>query len=76
MAMIILNIVIDIIQTDTTMVLGWDEWFSRFDIFAAVIFTTEYGLRVWSCVANEAYRDGGPLWGRSGQPWVLRVPEP
>ena len=64
MAMIILNILIDIIQTDSTIMLGWNGWFSKFDVFAAVIFSAEYGLRVWSCVSIEAYREGGPLWGR------------
>lgn len=36
--------------------------FIDFEIFSVVIFTIEYGLRVWSCIENPHYKH--PFWGR------------
>ncbi len=36
--------------------------FIDFEIFSVLIFTIEYGLRVWSCIENPNYKH--PFWGR------------
>ncbi|GAB3177843.1 ion transporter [Telluribacter humicola] len=39
-----------------------DAFFKEFETFSVLVFTVEYGLRVWSCVENKKYHH--PLWGR------------
>ncbi len=41
---------------------AWAQVFIDFEIFSVIVFTIEYGLRVWACVESPQYTD--PLWGR------------
>lgn len=38
------------------------RFFIDFEIFSVIVFTIEYGLRVWACVESVEYQD--PVWGR------------
>jgi len=38
------------------------QLFIDFEIFSVLVFTIEYGLRVWACVESPDYQD--PVWGR------------
>ena len=40
----------------------WAQIFVDFEIFSVIVFTIEYGLRVWASVESPEYSD--PLWGR------------
>lgn len=41
---------------------AWSQFFIDFEIFSVVVFTIEYGLRVWASVESPEY--GDPLGGR------------
>lgn len=41
---------------------AWAQIFIDFEIFSVIVFTLEYGLRVWASVESPEYSD--PLWGR------------
>lgn len=38
------------------------QLFIDFEIFSVLVFTIEYGLRVWACVESAEYSE--PFWGR------------
>jgi len=48
--------------------------FIDFEIFSVLIFTIEYGLRVWSCIENPNYKHpfgaGSNSFFRPGRWWI------
>ena len=60
--LIILNIIVVILETVNGLYLEFTTFFSLFDLFTVIVFSTEYLLRVWCCVKNPAY--SSPLRGR------------
>ena len=53
MLLILVVIVVDVLQTVDSLLATWDGAFAAVDTFACVVFTCEYALRLWSCVASE-----------------------
>ena len=61
-SMILLNVFVVILETVHSLYLAYRMFFQLFDFFTVIIFTTEYGLRIWCCVKNPLYSD--PVRGR------------
>ena len=62
-SLIILNIIAIILETIKSLSFQFFHFFKIFEIFSVIIFTIEYGLRVWSCVTNSKYKH--PIIGRA-----------
>ena len=60
--LILLNIAVVILETVNGLYLEFAMFFSLFDLFVVIVFSTEYILRVWCCVKNPLY--ASPLQGR------------
>jgi voltage-gated potassium channel len=60
--LILLNILVVILETVNSLYLEYSTFFSLFDLFTVVVFSTEYVLRIWCCVKNPWYSD--PIHGR------------
>jgi voltage-gated potassium channel len=60
--LIILNVAVVILETVNGLYLEFTTFFSLFDLFTVIVFSTEYILRVWCCVKNPLY--ASPLRGR------------
>jgi voltage-gated potassium channel len=60
--LIILNVIVVILETVNGLYLEFTTFFSLFDLFTVIVFSTEYLLRVWCCVKNPAY--SSPFRGR------------
>jgi len=61
-AMILLNVLVVILETENTVYAAYSGFFHFFDLFTVIIFTIEYLLRVWCCVRNPLY--SSPVKGR------------
>ena len=61
-ALITLNVVAVIFETEKSLFDSYEVYFLYFELFSISIFSVEYLLRLWSCVSAEAYRD--PITGR------------
>lgn len=60
--LIILNILAIILESVTSISTGYSVFFRNIEIFSVAVFTIEYVLRVWTCVANERFKH--PITGR------------
>lgn len=60
--LILLNVLMVILETVTPLYERYYLFFHLFDFFTAIVFTTEYALRVWCCVQNPEF--SSPLRGR------------
>jgi voltage-gated potassium channel len=60
--MILLNVIVVILETKHEFFIEHASFFHAFDFFTVIIFTVEYGLRVWVCVRNPLY--SSPVNGR------------
>ncbi len=60
-ALIILNVIVAILDTVKELH-QFAELFYWIELISLVIFTVEYGLRVWTCTVDKKY--GAPLMGR------------
>lgn len=59
---ITLNTVAIILHTVPRIGKKYDELFLDFELFSVIVFSIEYGLRMWSCVENPAFKH--PIKGR------------
>ncbi|MCH9699303.1 MAG: cyclic nucleotide-gated ion channel/potassium channel family protein [Gammaproteobacteria bacterium] len=64
MTLIVLNILAVILGSVQNLVALNQYWLSVFTIFSVVLFTIEYGLRLWSCVEHPSGNYSSPLAGR------------
>ena len=62
--LILVTIFVDIVQSDPNLLNNWDEAFRLIDKVACIIFTVEYILRLWSCVAADEHSRLKPLTAR------------
>ena len=60
--LISLNVVAFAFETVYSISIPYKSHFNNFEIFSTVIFTVEYGLRLWSCTLARGYRH--PIFGR------------
>jgi len=57
-----LNVVAIILETEKNFFGEYESFFRYFEIISVLIFSAEYLLRLWSCVADEKYQH--PFFGR------------
>jgi len=62
MLLIALNVLAVILETVASLAVPYHLYFKVFEIISVVIFTIEYGLRLWSCTTDPNYRH--PIMGR------------
>lgn len=62
MILISTNVLASALQTESTLEMRYQGFFRTFDDISLIIFSVEYFLRMWSCVADPRYRD--PVFGR------------
>jgi len=62
MTLIALNVVAVILETVESLSAQYERLFHMFEIFSVVLFTIEYGLRVWTCNCDERF--ARPIQGR------------
>ncbi|MEL6492867.1 MAG: ion transporter [Cyanobacteria bacterium J06621_3] len=60
--LISLNVVAFAFETVSSVSIPYKSYFNNFETFSAVIFTVEYGLRLWTCTLERGFRHF--LWGR------------
>ncbi len=60
--LIVLDISSLILETSQPFDRSYHWLFRSIAIFSTIIFTVEYGLRLWSCTVERQYRH--PFWGR------------
>jgi len=60
--LILLNVVAVLLATDKQMAINYEMVFSGLEWVSVIVFTIEYGLRVWTCVESDKYNH--PLWSR------------
>ena len=61
-SLISLNVVAFAFETVYSISIPYKSYFNKFETFSAVVFTVEYGLRLWTCTIQPQFRH--PLWGR------------
>jgi len=61
-ALILLNVIVVILETKHEFFIEHASFFHAFDLITVIVFTVEYGLRVWVCVRNPLY--SSPVKGR------------
>lgn len=62
--LIMLNLAAVILESVPELRQNWHPQFHYFEIFSIIIFSIEYGLRVWCSVDNPRYDAHGPLRAR------------
>lgn len=50
MLLVLTNVLAFMLETVPSIEAAYGEWLWRFEVFSVVVFTIEYGLRLWSCV--------------------------
>src|SRR5262245_16202105 len=60
--LIVVNVLTVILETVRGLDEEYHAGFHAIEVFSSVIFSLEYGLRLWSCTSVEKYRS--PLLGR------------
>ena len=63
MALIALNVLAVLLESMPELHRAYAAWFGAFETLSVLIFTVEYGLRVWSSIDNPA-RGDHPVFGR------------
>lgn len=61
-ALIVVNVAVAILDTVEELRVHFELLFYRIEAISLVIFTVEYGLRLWTCTADQKYHS--PLKGR------------
>lgn len=56
------NVIAVILETEDSIYMNFNSFFVVFEIVSVIIFSIEYVLRIWSCVADEKY--SGSVKGR------------
>jgi voltage-gated potassium channel len=56
------NVLASVLETDVELARAAPRFFRWFEWISVMIFTAEYGLRLWSCVLDPRY--AGPVRGR------------
>jgi voltage-gated potassium channel len=62
--MILANVGAIILQSIPAIDAAWHPWFGIFEVISIAVFTTEYGLRVWSSIESERAGQRGALAAR------------
>ena len=62
--LISLNVVAVVFESMPDVYAAYGHWFDAFEVFSVIVFTVEYGLRVWSAVESRNPRYKAPVRGR------------
>ena len=62
LTLIALNVVMVILETVPELAGEYGVFFNTFEAVSVLVFTVEYALRIWTCVASPHFTR--PLWGR------------
>lgn len=62
--LVIANVAAIVLGTLPDLAPAWRQAFDALEIVAVVVFTIEYGLRIWVAVEDGRRRFHHPLWGR------------
>ena len=62
--LIVANVVALILDSDAAISARFHPWFWIFEWVSVLLFTVEYGARVWAAVERDDRRYATPLWGR------------
>jgi len=62
--LISMNVVAVVFESMPEVYATYGPWFDAFEVFSVVVFTVEYGLRVWSAVESRNPRYKMPIRGR------------
>jgi voltage-gated potassium channel len=60
--LILFNVILIVVGSISEVEKRYGEWLLAFEIFSLSVFTTEYILRIWSCIENPKFSD--PVIGR------------
>lgn len=60
--LIVLNIIALVLSSIASVKQQYGVYLDNFELFCILVFTVEYGLRVWSCVSSQHYQ--APIKGR------------
>ena len=63
-ALIVLNVIALILETEASVYAGWHAGFRIFEAVSVTLFTVEYIARVWACPEQPEYAGPGPVKGR------------
>lgn len=63
-AMVVLNVLAVVLESFEHLSIAHGPVFHAFDLFSVVVFSAEYGLRLWTAVEQPDKRFHHPLWGR------------
>jgi len=61
---VLLNVLTNILASVDDIYAAYREPLFAFEVFSTLVFTLEYGLRLWSCVESPVPRFRSPLLGR------------
>jgi voltage-gated potassium channel len=61
-AIVLLNVIVVVLETEASIEASYGNFFRVFDGMTAVVFTVEYGVRLWACTENPKYTS--PVRGR------------
>ncbi len=56
------NTIVTIVSTVEDIYQQYQTWLDNLELLSVIIFTIEYGLRVWSCNVAPGYKHS--VWGR------------
>lgn len=62
MVLIILNVLAIILESDQNIGHRYQSFFYYFEIFSVIVFSTEYLLRLWTCIEKQPFQR--PIAGR------------
>lgn len=60
--LILLNVIVAVVDTVPSIALKLGVWLDWFELVSVLVFSIEYGARVWSCVESDDVQT--PFWGR------------
>ena len=64
LVLIAANVVVNVLETVPALLARRERFFYYFELASVVVFTAEYVLTLWSCVAHPRFGSRGPLRGR------------
>jgi voltage-gated potassium channel len=63
-SLIFVNVIAVVLETVEDIEVRYGTFFAGFEIFSVIVFSIEYGLRVWSCVEDRNARYQAAVEGR------------
>lgn len=61
-ALIMVNAVAVVTETEPRIYVGNEEFFEKLEFFSVIVFSLDYATRLWTCTVHPKFAD--PFWGR------------